>query len=83
MELTSSPIESVEPSTVSMSLIYLFPRRSPDRALETQNVRNVRFYRKQGFRVVSEGEVPGHGLRVWTMLRGNREELMNDASLER
>jgi hypothetical protein len=30
--------------------------------LETQNVRNVRFYRKQGFRVVSDGEVPGHGL---------------------
>ena len=51
--------------------------------LEMQNVRNVRFYRKQGFRVVSDGEVPGHGLRVWTKLRGNREELMNDASLER
>src|SRR5215218_9765662 len=32
---------------------------------------------------ISDGEVPGHGLRVWTMLRGNREELMNDASLER
>ena len=51
--------------------------------LETQNVRNVRFYRKQGFRVVSDGEVPGHGLRVWTKLRGNREKFMNDASLER
>lgn len=40
--------------------------------LETQNRRNVRFYRKQGFRVVSDGEVPGHGLRVWTMLREPR-----------
>jgi ribosomal protein S18 acetylase RimI-like enzyme len=40
--------------------------------LETQNERNLRFYRKQGFRVVSDGEVPGHGLRVWTMLREPR-----------
>jgi hypothetical protein len=32
------PIESVEPSTVSMSLIYLFPRRSPDRALAAMSV---------------------------------------------
>jgi GNAT superfamily N-acetyltransferase len=40
--------------------------------LETQNERNLRFYHKQGFRVVSDGEVPGHGLRVWTMSREPR-----------
>ena len=40
--------------------------------LETQNGRNVGFYGKQGFRVVSDGEEPGHGLRVWTMLRAPR-----------
>jgi ribosomal protein S18 acetylase RimI-like enzyme len=37
--------------------------------LETQTEGNVRFYEKLGFRVVHEGEVPGHGLRMWSMAR--------------
>lgn len=37
--------------------------------LETQNPRNVGFYRRLGFRVMSDGVVPGTGLRVWTMRR--------------
>ena len=37
--------------------------------LETHNERNVRFYEKLGFRVVSEGSVPMGGPRVWAMLR--------------
>ena len=37
--------------------------------LETMNEKNVIFYEKYGFRVVSDGVVPRHMLRVWTMLR--------------
>ncbi len=37
--------------------------------LETQNESNVPFYRKHGFEVVSDGEVPKRGLRVWAMVR--------------
>ncbi len=37
--------------------------------LETMNERNVPFYEKHGFRVVSDGAVPVHKLRVWAMLR--------------
>lgn len=37
--------------------------------LETQNPRNVGFYRRLGFRVTSEGNVPGTALRVWTLRR--------------
>lgn len=37
--------------------------------LETNNADNVPFYQKYGFRVVSDGEIPGRGLRVWAMLR--------------
>ena len=37
--------------------------------LETENKRNVAFYQKYGFEVISEGEVPNGGLRVWAMLR--------------
>jgi ribosomal protein S18 acetylase RimI-like enzyme len=37
--------------------------------LETTNEQNVPFYEKHGFKVVSEGAVPGHGLRAWAMLR--------------
>jgi ribosomal protein S18 acetylase RimI-like enzyme len=37
--------------------------------LETNNAANVAFYEKHGFRVVSDGEVPRRGLRVWAMLR--------------
>ncbi len=40
--------------------------------LETQTERNVRFYRKHGFDVATEGDVPGHGVRLWTMLRKPR-----------
>lgn len=37
--------------------------------LETINNKNVPFYEKHGFRVVSDGVVPKHSLRVWAMLR--------------
>jgi ribosomal protein S18 acetylase RimI-like enzyme len=37
--------------------------------LETQSERNVAFYRKRGFEVVSDGLLPGLELRVWMMLR--------------
>lgn len=33
---------------------------------------NVRFYRRRGFEVVHEGEVPDHGLEMWAMLRHPR-----------
>jgi GNAT superfamily N-acetyltransferase len=37
--------------------------------LETMNKNNVPFYEKYGFRVVSDGVVSIHKLRVWAMLR--------------
>ena len=37
--------------------------------LETQTERNVAFYQRRGFEVVSDGEPPGQGIRIWTMLR--------------
>jgi len=37
--------------------------------LETENPRNVPFYQKHGFKVISEGEVTGSRLHVWSMLR--------------
>jgi ribosomal protein S18 acetylase RimI-like enzyme len=37
--------------------------------LETQTERNVAFYRKRGFDVVSDGIAPGQKIRIWTMLR--------------
>ncbi len=37
--------------------------------LETMNEKNVPFYEKHGFRVVSDGEVPRHRLCAWAMLR--------------
>ena len=37
--------------------------------LETETERNVAFYKKRGFKVVSEGNVPGYDLKLWTMLR--------------
>lgn len=37
--------------------------------LETQTERNVAFYQKRGFQVVSDGRVSGQEIRVWTMLR--------------
>jgi ribosomal protein S18 acetylase RimI-like enzyme len=37
--------------------------------LETEAERNVAFYVKHGFRVVSDGLVPEYGFRIWTMLR--------------
>jgi ribosomal protein S18 acetylase RimI-like enzyme len=36
--------------------------------LETHNEANVPFYRKHGFEVVSDGEVPKRGPRVWAMV---------------
>lgn len=43
--------------------------------LETMNEVNVPFYQKHGFKVVSEGEVPRRGLRVWSMLREPRGQV--------
>jgi Acetyltransferase (GNAT) family len=40
--------------------------------LETMNEANVPFYQKHGFEIVSKGEVPRRGLRVWAMLREPR-----------
>ncbi len=40
--------------------------------LETHNARNLAFYQKYGFEVVSAGVVPKRGLRVWAMLRRPR-----------
>ena len=37
--------------------------------LETEAEANVAFYQKHGFRVMSDGQVPGPGYRIWTMLR--------------
>ena len=37
--------------------------------LETQTERNVAFYRKRGFAVVSDGVVPDQQVRIWAMLR--------------
>src|SRR6266568_15908 len=37
--------------------------------LETMNEKNVPFYERYGFRVVSDGAVPRHRLRAWAMLR--------------
>jgi GNAT superfamily N-acetyltransferase len=37
--------------------------------LETQTEGNVRFYEKLGFRVAHDGYVPGHSLRMWSMVR--------------
>jgi ribosomal protein S18 acetylase RimI-like enzyme len=37
--------------------------------LETQNERTLPFYERHGFEVVSDGEVPKRGLRVWAMVR--------------
>ena len=37
--------------------------------LETQTEGNVVFYRKRGFQVLSEAEVPGTGMKVWAMVK--------------
>jgi len=37
--------------------------------LETLTERNVAFYQKRGFKVVSDGVVSGQEVRIWTMLR--------------
>ena len=37
--------------------------------LETQTEGNVAFYEKRGFEVLSAGEVPGHGVMAWMMVR--------------
>ena len=37
--------------------------------LETQTEGNVAFYRKRGFEVLSEAEMPGTRLKVWMMLK--------------
>lgn len=40
--------------------------------LETQTEDNVRFYEKHGFEIANAGEVPGHPLKMWAMLRRPR-----------
>jgi ribosomal protein S18 acetylase RimI-like enzyme len=40
--------------------------------LETESERNVAFYRKHGFEVAHEGEIPGHAVRLWMMKREAR-----------
>jgi ribosomal protein S18 acetylase RimI-like enzyme len=40
--------------------------------LETHNEHNIRFYENHGFKVVNEGRIPKHNLRVWAMLRKSR-----------
>jgi GNAT superfamily N-acetyltransferase len=37
--------------------------------LETQTEANVRFYERRGFAVLEAGEVPGHRVPFWTMVR--------------
>jgi len=37
--------------------------------LETQNERNLPFYQRHGFAVMSDGVVPGSDFRVWAMVR--------------
>jgi ribosomal protein S18 acetylase RimI-like enzyme len=37
--------------------------------LETETARNVAFYRKHGFEVLTADRVPGHDLVLWTMAR--------------
>ncbi|MEX0785944.1 MAG: GNAT family N-acetyltransferase [Dehalococcoidia bacterium] len=41
--------------------------------LETEDERNVGFYRRHGFDVVVEGDLPEGGPRFWTMRREPRE----------
>ncbi|MFC2038014.1 GNAT family N-acetyltransferase [Chloroflexota bacterium] len=40
--------------------------------LETETDKNVAFYQKRGFNIVSDGVVPGQEVRIWTMLREAR-----------
>jgi ribosomal protein S18 acetylase RimI-like enzyme len=37
--------------------------------LETQTAAAVRFYERRGFTVLESGDVPGHGVPFWTMVR--------------
>jgi ribosomal protein S18 acetylase RimI-like enzyme len=41
--------------------------------LETDTETNVRIYTSVGYRVVTEGTVPGIGFRMWTMIRPTRQ----------
>jgi GNAT superfamily N-acetyltransferase len=67
----------VEPSRQGQGIGGMLIQRVLERAdasslpcfLETMNEKNVSFYEKHGFKVVSDAEVPRHGLRVCAMLR--------------
>ncbi|MHB1132360.1 MAG: GNAT family N-acetyltransferase [Chloroflexota bacterium] len=37
--------------------------------LEATITENVRFYERHGFQVTAEGDVPGHPMRMWAMIR--------------
>lgn len=40
--------------------------------LETNNVLNVSFYQKRGFKVINHGQAPGHEVTFWAMRREPR-----------
>ena len=42
--------------------------------LETMNPGNVPLYQKFGFRIAHEGEIPGNGVHMWSMIRPARTE---------
>lgn len=37
--------------------------------LETQTERNAAFYQRRGFRILKGGDIPGHGVPFWAMVR--------------
>jgi len=53
--------------------LELADRASVPCYLETQTESNVAFYRRRGFTVLSEDDVPGFGVHLWMMRRDSRE----------
>jgi ribosomal protein S18 acetylase RimI-like enzyme len=59
---------------VGSALVEVVLRQADDEGLpcylETQNPRNLDFYRRFGFQVASQGAIPGGaGLQIWALLR--------------
>ena len=46
--------------------------------LETLNAKNIRFYQKHGFGVVSESIMPSSGLRIWGLVRADRNAPLSE-----